>query len=389
MNYKSNKVNLRSIFSQVIVNSYCYFAPLSFIAIFLNLQLEIPAAKVALLMLIGAMTSRYSRLFFASIFDLIPVHILVSGLQIIGALGYFILSITKNPNCILISLILVGMFYGNSYTIIRVITVSLKSLKLESLNEKFALLHIATNVAAGIGPLILNIIYFKVSKQLVFSSTAIILIFYSIYSFYSMRGYTLTKQDSWFRSFFGLLLNKNLLPSYFLISLAWFFYVQMFTLAPALIVKKYHLTAMVWTVSFTNSVIVIIFSIFINKLLSRVKNDYISINIGLSLSAIGISLLLFINSLAGLLLGVVFISLAEIIFIPTFQVIHGKSVNEKNRVAIYTINSMFMGVGEGLGYYFGVVAGLNQGQVNIIPNIIIYIVLIIGIYVSWKISRKL
>ena len=162
MNYKSNKVNLRSIFSQVIVNSYCYFAPLSFIAIFLNLQLEIPAAKVALLMLIGAMTSRYSRLFFASIFDLIPVHILVSGLQIIGALGYFILSITKNPNCILISLILVGMFYGNSYTIIRVITVSLKSLKLESLNEKFALLHIATNVAAGIGPLILNIIYFKV-----------------------------------------------------------------------------------------------------------------------------------------------------------------------------------------------------------------------------------
>ena len=159
-----SKNNINKLFVQELINSFCYFAPLTLIAVFLYAK-GISVSDVALAMLVGSIISRWGRLIFAPIFDLAPINILMSGFQFIGAIGYFSLAYATNIYGIIIAIIFISLFYGNNSMLIRVLNLNIKASKLSTLNEKYAFLHVATNVASALGPLILNMIYYKISKE--------------------------------------------------------------------------------------------------------------------------------------------------------------------------------------------------------------------------------
>ena len=203
-----------------------------------------------------------------------------------------------------------------------------------------------------------------------------------------MKSYNITKQQSWFRSLINLFFNKQLSKIYILIVIAWFFYAQMFSLAPILIANKYNLTGFIWLVAFINGITVVLFAIKLNKFIAKFNNLYVPIVFAFILATIGFSCLLFINSIYGVIVGVFIISLAEIMFIPGFQVILGKVVTINNQVAIFAINAICVGVGEGFGYYYGTITGLNNGHIYMMPTISIYAILFFGLCIALNLLSK-
>jgi hypothetical protein len=71
-------------------------------------------------------------------------------------------------------------------------------------------------------------------------------------------------------------------------------------------------------------------------------------------------------------------------FIPGFQTILGTKVSEDKRVAIFAINALCVGIGEGLGYYYGTTVGFNYMIKSSISTVAIYLMLLCGLYLSLK-----
>ena len=77
----------------------------------------------------------------------------------------------------------------------------------------------------------------------------------------------------------------------------------------------------------------------------------------------------------------------EILFIPAFQALLTEYAKIESRIAIFAIYAVFMGIGEGSGYYFGTktlnILNSNNYQFKNSTYILIFTI-IIGIYISIK-----
>ncbi|MBA4696557.1 MAG: MFS transporter [Legionella sp.] len=283
-----------------------------------------------------------------------------------------------------LSIFLISICYGNNSLLIRVLINQVDSP--DSLNKRFAFLHVATNVAAMLGPLIFNILALYWNTILALEITSFTLVLSAIYSYLYLSTTVISKQENYFKNMRKLLTNKVLLKVYFLIIIAYFFYAQIFSLAPILLGHTYGLKAYVWVVGFLNSFISVIFSLKINEFFRRRTSIHSQIVSGFIFSILGFSSLLTIQSWVGVSMGVIFISLAEIAFIPGFQVILSNTTREDQKVAIFAINALCMGIGEGFGQYYGVLTSL--GAINVYMIVIIYCMLSVGIYLSLSLERN-
>lgn len=374
---RANKENqVRLFFIQEIINSFCYFAPLSFIAIFLYDSKQLGKVEVGLAMLTGIWASRFSRILLAPLIDKIRVNLLVSGLQLMGAIGYLLL--TKSNIPVFISIFFISICYGNNSMLIRVLINQIDSPV--SLNKRFAILHVATNIAAMFGPLVFNMIALYGHIAFAMKVTAITLLFSAIYSYFSLSNSAIPKQTGYFKNIKVLFAHNELLIVYFLIIIAYFFYAQLFSLAPILLANTYGLKSYIWIIGFSNSLVAVLFSVMINDFFHKKLSVYAQITVGFILAFVGFSVLIYLKNPQGIIGGVILISFAEIVFIPGFQVILSNKTLCNQKVAVFAINALCMGVGEGIGQYYGVLTGL--GSINSYNTTIIYCLLGLGIYLS-------
>lgn len=372
----SSNNEVRPFFIQEILNCLCYFAPLSFIAIYLYDNKHFDKVEVGLAMLLGIWASRCSRILLAPFIDKIKVNFLIPGLQLLGAVGYLLL--TTNTPPVFISIFMISICYGNNSMLIRVLINQIDNPT--TLNKRFAVLHVATNIAAMFGPVIFNIIALYYNMTLALNITALTLVFSAVYSYLSLTNSVIPKQQSYFKNIKLLFTHTELLKVYVLIIIAYFFYAQIFSLAPILLANTYHLKSYIWVVGFSNSLVAVLFSVKINDFFHKTMSVYMQITCGFILAILGFSLLLCLKNPLGVIGGVILISLAEIAFIPGFQVMLSQKTIHNQKVAIFAINALCMGVGEGFGQYYGVLTGL--GDINFYNIAIIYSILTLGIFLS-------
>ena len=313
----SHENQARLFFILEIINCLCYFAPLSFIAIFLYDIKHLGKVEVGLVMLLGIWASRFSRILLAPLIDKIRVNLLVSGLQLLGAIGYLL--ITDSDPHVFISIFLISICYGNNSMLIRVLINQINSPA--SLNKRFAILHVATNIAAMFGPLLFNMIALYSNITYALKATALTLVFSSVYSYLSLSNSNIPKQESYFKNIKLLLTHNELLKVYSLIIIAYFFYAQIFSLAPILMANTYGLKSYIWVIGFSNSLVAVLFSIKINVFFHKRMSIYAQLTSGFIFAILGFSVLIYLNNPLGIIGGVILISLAEIAFIPGFQVI--------------------------------------------------------------------
>ena len=362
---------------QEILISIAYFGPLSFIAIFLSSQSSLNYNDIAMVLLIGSVAGRAGRILFASFIDKLPINLNFTFFNILGFIGYLLLANSSNFVMALIGITLIGFFYGSSALLIRVLTSVQKS---QTNNLKYAKLHVFTNLAS-ISPLLINII-FNYNQKLSFILVAFMLFFMAIYSFIAFNNIKLPKQNKWIPSFISLIFSISFYRIYFLSITIWFIYAQVFSLAPVLLANKYHLSNIVWLIPFINGLIVVLLSIKINKKLSDLFSNLNIIKISVIISFIGFMCFL-INSMYAVFIGVVLFSITELLFIPTLNSIYAEIVSDEKRVAMFAINALLMATGEGLGFYFGTLTGLNDG-LSLISMTIIFIILAIAFILSFS-----
>lgn len=361
---------------QELLNSACYFAPLSFIAIFLYDYKHLGKVEVGLAMLLGVWSSRCTRILLAPLIDKIKVNLLFAYLQLLGAIGYLLLAYADIPP--FISIFLISICYGNNSMLIRVLINQIDDPT--PLNRRFAMLHVATNIAAMFGPLFFNMIALYSNMALALKVTTVTLVFSAIYSYFSLSNFAIHKQEGHLKNIKLLFTNKVLLKIYLLIVIAYFFYAQIFSLAPILLANTYNLESYIWLISFTNSLIAVLFSVSLNDFFHKKMSVYNQISSGFILAILGFSLLLYLKNPLGIMGGVIFISFAEIAFIPGFQVVLSNKTLYNQKVAVFAINALCMGIGEGIGQFYGVLTGL--GQIDSYSIAIIYCTLGLGVYLS-------
>ncbi len=348
-----NNKNIRNLFIQEIITSFGYLAPLSMLAIFLSENKEIHTDKIGFAMFISSITARWGRLLFSPIFDKIKANLLLSLMQITGAIGYYLLSFYQNYSVIILSLILIGLFYGSNSIITRVLT-SFSDKNNNNSTKKFSILHIGTNISATIGPIIINLIYIYFNKNFAFLFLGIFLTFSGLFTFFSMKNIEIPVQKNLLKTIFQFLFRKDLWHIYFLILISWFFCAQLYSLAPILLSHILKNNSYIWIISAINGAMVIFISLKINTIMNNYsKNYYFQISISLILAIFGFSSLIIYHSVFNIVLGVLFLTFSEILFIPAFQALLAEYVPEDSRVAIFAIYALFMGIGEGTGYFFG------------------------------------
>lgn len=374
----SSKV--RPFIIQELINSLCYFAPLSFIAIFLYEYRQLSQTDSGIIMMFGVLVSRCTRFFLAPLVDKIRVNLLVSGLQVLGGIGFLLL---PYKGCsAFVSIFLISICYGNNSMLLRVLVNEVHSGP--SLNRRFAMLHVATNWAAMIGPLLFTILTVYFNMSLAIKANAIVLFFSAAYSFVSLGSYRISSQESHFSNLRTLIGHGECLQIYFLVTIAYFFYAQIFSLAPILLSASYNNGSYIWIIGFINSLVAVLFSMVLTDLFQRKVSVYTQICIGFILSILGFTLLLFVKNSFGVYSGVLAISFAEIAFIPGFQVALMQNSPKNHSVTIFAVNALCMGIGESFGQYYGVVTGF--GRTNSASIFLIYFILALGGYMSMKLA---
>jgi MFS transporter, DHA1 family, multidrug resistance protein len=354
------EVKFNTLFTQELINCFGFFAPLSLLAIFLSSYNHIATAEVATAMLLGSLISRWSRIVLASLFNRLPLHILIAGFQYLGGVGYIILAHAQTFSVVLLALFLIGIFYGNNSLINSVLLSQLKTAN-NQLNEKFAALHIATNLSAGLGPLLISGIYYICGGIIAFYFMAVVLFISSIYSFKTLGGAQLPLQTAWFATLAKLIGDKKLWGIYLLIVFSWFSYAQLFSLAPLIVAETLHLTKFVWIVAAINSVVIILFSVLLHKTANKMMpNLYFPILMSFIFALLGFACLNYATTLTATVCGIILITLAEIMFIPGFSAILSAVVETGAKTAIFALNALCIGAGEGLGYYYGVNVGFGM-----------------------------
>ncbi len=379
----------KQLFIQEVINCFAYFAPLTLIAIFLNHYHQMDPHTIAFIMLFGSIATRWGRILISPILSKLPVYMAMSLLQLVGAMGYLLLFYGHSNLSAFISVIMIGLFYGNNSIFIRVLIAIFSKNKQDSFNEKFAWLHMATNIASCLGPFIFNTIYVAFSPKIAFIALSLLMLLMSRYSYVNMRHFHIEEHNKCFNSLFRLIIQRDLIPTYVLMIILWFFYAQMFTLAPILLAMKYHMPDFVWVVAALNGFIIVFFSVYFNRKLPKLlPNVYAPIILSFLLSLIGFAFLISNNGIIPMMVGVGFITLAEIFFIPGFNVLLSQHVSDKDKVAIFAINSLFTGVGESAGYYFGTLMGFTKGTVNIESIALIYFITFFGLILSIGLSKS-
>lgn len=383
-----DKSYLQKLFIQELITSFGYLAPLSMLAVFLSEYNEINTQQVGFAMFISSITARWGRLIFTPVFDLLKPYLLLSIMQIVGAIGYILLTYYKSFLVITISLILIGFFYGSNTIITRVLTSLIKDQN-NSSTKNFSIIHVGTNISATIGPILINLIYLYFGKELAFKFMSIFLIFSSIITYITMKKINIQKQENLIISILNLFFNKKLWHIYFLILISWFFCAQLYSLAPIIMSNILNFPSIIWTISAINGILIIIFSIKLNSIFFNIsKNYYFQISISLIFSFIGFISIIFNYSLMNLYFGVILITVSEILFVPAYQALLSENVPEKSRIAIFAIYAIFMGIGEGSGYYFGtkILDVLEKPSNSLFKNssYILLFLILIGIFISIK-----
>jgi DHA1 family multidrug resistance protein-like MFS transporter len=352
------------LFSQELISSFAYFAPQSFLAVYFLEVKNMPASLVAIALLTGSLTARAGRLLLFPLFDRLAPQVLLAGFQLIGALGYLWLALGESSLAMHVGLVMVGFFYGTNALMIRIINSYASKGNQQRLN--YAIIHIGTNIASGLGPLLLNQLFLSYDPSLMFVLVSAFLACTSVYSWFFARIFFIPKQEPWHDSFKVCLSSPPVWSIIIVIVLGWFFYAQMFSMVPIVVSKMFSQPGSIWLVPFLNGASVVVLSFPLNRWLTRyTKSHEIAISLAFLLFAAGALILIIQFSLYMILAAVGLWSLAEMLFIPAYQYLISVAVDAQRRVAIFALSSLSIGVGEGLGQYFGVFWGnmlAHRGQ---------------------------
>lgn len=343
------------ILVQDFIGAFAFFAPQALFIAYLHENIQLSAGDTSGILFTLIFFSRIGRLAFSPYLDKINFPLLLTILQFLGGLGFYLLSrggITE----LYLGAFLIGLFYGNNSIVIRIATSFLKN---QSLSLNYSLLSTATNLASSGGALLLGVLYQHAGPVYMFVTMSVIFIFSSAYTYWATKKITLPKQGNFFRVLLSLIRKKIILLTLLLITLVWFIYSLALTTMPLFVIDRLHRVDLVWTVTALNGLAVLILAYPVNRLINKLT-DNTKLIIAFLLFGLAFFLLSLQNSLKMLYLFLFMVSAAEIIAIPAYQSIMSFNTENSERTAIFSLSILSVGIGESLGAVFAVWTNEHQ-----------------------------
>ncbi len=343
----------RIVWVEELLTSFFYLVPMSLIVVYLYQKSSITPVDSAMLLFLMAFTARLGRLLLTPVLDKIPVYILLSSMQLVCAIGFFLLAKTEIFVLLVVSVLLIGFFYGNSVLVIRAVV---SCLKIEQENQRimsFARLNIATNIPILVGPFALNQIY-NFSPTGAFLTLSLLALLAAFFTWSLTKDINIPQQSHWLDNFLFLMKMKVTQRAMLAVCLTWFLYAFAMTLFPLFLIRIIGDSHYTWTFISLNGVMTICSSVWIHNQLRHYKVS--------GFKAIFLSYGLFLIAIAYLLLGdlnlvlffstVIIVTIAEVVAIPNCSALLSKTVPEDKRVSVFALYAVGIGLGEAIGNSF-------------------------------------
>ncbi len=252
-----------------------------------------------------------------------------------------------------LAIALYGVAYGTNSILIRSIVGSEEQSSIRA--EWFVHLSVLTNIASLFGPLIALYSYSNISPKMPFFMAFVAMILFAIYTFSARRSFILPHaQKSWTAALIAQKKDIRIYHFFALTVLSWGIYSQLFT---SLTIKINQLSSPQQVGNFLsfNAGLCIIFAPLLQKIINQKSvSPFSVICASLLFHSIGFMLMHFSENLIELYGSMAVWTLGEFLLIPTLQSSLSGMVDKGILVSVLAINSIAMGMGEGIGGFVGI-----------------------------------
>lgn len=341
-----------------------HFAVMAILSLYFIQSLKLPAAQAGWLMLFTSLSFRLSRIFIAPLVSRLPVRQATFLALFLAALGYVGMAFVRIPILIMPVLLVVGIGHGTNTLLVKVMAANAGSQKKTEDETKknkspflrYASLTTGINISAAVGSFVGSTLLYRTSASGVFLMAAIVYTLAGLIAMWipSQEAGAMQAPD-WGKGLklsLGMpALRRAMLFGFF----GWFMYTQSYASLPLFISDAVHRPDLLGTVFVVNAVLVVVAQLPISHLIMRLRIPTSQIVVLAFLTfGLGFALLWLFPAWQTVYIAVVFWTLAEILIMPALDTLVAEGAPKDYKQTAFTVNSVAVGLGEGIGNFAGV-----------------------------------
>lgn len=349
-----------------------HFAVMAILSLFLITSLHLAAIEAGGILLFASLSFRLSRVFIAPLANRLPVKQATYLALFLTSLGYLCMSFAHTAVIVMALLLMVGIGHGTNSLLVKTMTANAKNRAGAydtSLFLRYSLLTTGINLAAAVGALIGSALLLHSSASSVFILASVM---YALAGCVALRlpsqEQEQVRQTNWSVELRRSLRVPALWRAMLVAALGWFLYTQSYASLPLFVTQGVHRADLLGTMFALNAVLVVIGQLPISRATARLRLPIAECaTLAFLIFAAGFALLWLIPIWQMIYAAVALWTLAEILLMPALDTLVAEgSLPEYKRMA-FTLNSVAVSIGEGLGNLVGVSLAsllLKTGEIN-------------------------
>lgn len=341
-----------------------HFAVMAILSLYFIHSLALPATQAGWLLLFTSLSFRLSRIFISPLVSRLPVRQAAFFALFLTSLGYFGMAFVKVPLLIMPILLIVGLGHGTNTLLVKVMTANAGNIqksgddatKNKSPFLRYASLTTGINISAAIGSFAGSTLLFRSSASGVFLLAAIVYALAGLIAVWipSQEAGGMQRPDwgNGLKLSIGIpALRRAMLFGF----IGWFMYTQSYASLPLFIGEAVHRPDLLGSVFVVNAVLVVVAQLPISHLITRLRVPTSQIVVLAFLTfGMGFALLWLFPLWQVVYAAVVFWTLAEILIMPALDTLVVEGALTEYKQTAFTVNSIAVGLGEGIGNFAGV-----------------------------------
>jgi MFS family permease len=334
--------------------SFTYFMTLSILAFYMDSFLGLSSLETASIVMISSIGSKVTRLLISPFLDFISPALVVSLSALVMSISCLMIAMSQQYLVLLCSIGAFGIAYGTNSILIRAVAGATEDAHQRA--AVFVRLSVITNLASMLAPLLAIYLYNHISPRLPFIIASLTMLCFSFLVLWARDNWpTLVAQKKWTQALRDQINDKTLRHYFVLTALCWMIYSQLFTSLPLHVNHLLGSTSQFGYLLTFNAVLSIVLAPRLQAIFTRYSiNAFQTLSFSLVAHAAGSLWLYHAGSQTELYLALFIWTLGELLLIPTLQSCISGYAAKNILVSVLAINSVAMGIGEGVGGFLGI-----------------------------------
>lgn len=336
---------------------------LALLSLYVVLDLRLPAGTAAILLAYATLVLRFGRTLSAPLAARAgPRRTTAAGFAAVAA-GYLLIAAQRSPGSAWAAVTLIGFGFGTCLLTLKVLFTRGAG---DAMTQRLSYLALGVNVGAAVGPLAASGLATQLSRQYAYGVLGLLAAASALVVPPLLRDPSggPVPHERGARSRRGpwpLLRQPRIVVLLTVVVLGMALYAQLPSVLPLVLAQVLdsgsRAGSLVGTVFLVNSVTVIALQVPLTAAVRRVRLlRRLAVAAAMALYAAGFAVLLVAGGLAAVLVGVLFMSIAECLLLPIVETDLAAGVDADGLLTLFALSALAMGVGEAGGTLVGVAA---------------------------------